>query len=678
MSHQVRIFAYLSNVLLMGAFLGMGLGVAAGKKYPHLFHWTLPSLAFLTGILTFAKPLHLMHIGFPDQAIAIWSAPAESFVGSLCIVIGLFSLLTWVFVCAGAIVGDLFSRSASLDAYAYDLLGSLAGILVITGLSAFGTSPPVWFAAACIPLVLLSDRFASIVSAAIVIVLATISIDHGLFSPYYRIDVARAPAITGNPLELSVNRDFHQYMHDLSARRINATAIPAVEQLRLRQVEKAYSLPFALTERRDRALVLGAGTGNDVAAALRKGFGQVVSVDIDPLIIKLGRQLHPEHPYDDPRTIPVVNDARAYLEQNPNETFDVVCFGLLDSHAMFSSMSSLRLDNYVYTVQALRSAWKHVRPGGALTMSFSVGSREWLSDRLFSILAVATGERPLAVFHGVQGGRTYIAFKGKPSSARLHDLFRPTAAGDFVPLQILPMRVNPNAIRLSTDDWPFLYIKPGTVPWGYLAVLGSILLIAFGGLRLAAGSEFFDRQTFDAPLFFMGAAFLLIETRGVTDVSLLFGSTWIVNAAVFTGVLITVFVANESVRRRKLAPPLMPFFILLFCALVLNYFVGPSVLLQLGPVSRGLVGGLFNALPVGFAGVIFSTLFARSSRPDLSLASNLLGAVVGGCLEYLSMMTGLRALSLLAICLYLIALLTILRERAGARPSFSSSVEAGT
>jgi uncharacterized membrane protein YhdT len=658
-SHQVRIFAYLSNVLLMGAFLGMGVGVLAGRRRASLFHWTLPSLAVLVAVFTYAKPLGLMHLGFPDRAVALWNAPAESFAGSLTVVMLLFALLTWTFVCAGTIVGDLFSRIQSLQAYSYDLLGSLVGIIVITLLAAYGTSPPVWFAAACIPLLVLSPRPVPAMAAVAVLILTTLSIDAGLFSPYYRIDLTRATNITGAPIQLSVNRDFHQYINDLSDARIARVADPAARR-RLRHAENAYALPFDLTARKDRALILGAGTGNDAAAAVRRGFREVVSVDIDPLILILGRALHPERPYDRPGVQAVVNDARAYLEQNRGRSFDVVCFGLLDSHAMFSTMSSLRLDNYVYTVESLRSAWAHVRPGGVLTMSFAVGSREWLSDRLFAVMTEATGQRPMVVFHGVQGGRTYIAFKGAPSRERLMRIFHRPESPDFVPMHILPVRVDLNAVRPSTDDWPFLYLRPGAVPWGYIAVLVCILAMAVAGARWAVGGELFQRQNFDLPLFFMGAAFLLIETRGVTDLSLLFGSTWIVNAVVFVGILLTVLVVNEIVRRWKPRRMLI-FFPLLFAALLLNYAIGPSVLLQLDLAGRAIAGGLLNALPVAFAGVIFSSLLDRAGRADLALGANLLGAVAGGCLEYSSMWTGLRALSLVAIVLYLFAALAILR-----------------
>ena len=53
----------------------------------------------------------------------------------------------------------------------------------------------------------------------------------------------------------------------------------------------------------------------------------------------------------------------------------------------------------------------------------------------------------------------------------------------------------------------------------------------------------------------------------------------------------------------------------------------------------------------------FATSFARTGSASSALAFNVLGAVVGGLSEYLSVMVGIRGLSLLAIGYYAIALL---------------------
>ena len=55
-----------------------------------------------------------------------------------------------------------------------------------------------------------------------------------------------------------------------------------------------YVLPFRLAGPRGRVLVVGSGTGNDVAGALAAGAWAVDAVEIDPLIAGVGRDRHPE------------------------------------------------------------------------------------------------------------------------------------------------------------------------------------------------------------------------------------------------------------------------------------------------------------------------------------------------------------------------------------------------
>jgi SAM-dependent methyltransferase len=648
MSQQVRLFAYLNNVLLIAAFLGMGLGV--GKRRPALLHWALPLLAVLCAVLGFSDRLGLTHLALPDQAIAMWGLATAPFLRSIAIVTALFLLVTAVFVCAGSIVGEIFAKSESLSAYAADLAGSLAGVVAMTIMSALQTPPPLWFAIGGLPLAWLSRRAIGWISLVATVALTWYSVGDAVFSPYYRIDLDRATRITGQPVRLSVNRDFHQYINDFSTDRINALTGETRENLRV--AELVYRLPFLLSPRKGQALIVGAGTGNDAAAALRGGFQRVVAVEIDPRIVSIGRALHPEKPYDDSRVEVVVEDARAYFEQHRDERFDAIAFGLLDSHAVFSSMASLRLDNYVYTADSVRRAWGQLATPGVLSISFAAEDTEWISDRLFAIVRDATGVEPLVVRHGMQGGRFYIATKGM----NLADVQRRYGITAVAPTALA------ETIRVPTDDWPFLYLKPGSVPYGYLTVLLMILLVALGGARWAFGATVFHRGRFDPVMFLMGAAFLLIETRGVTALSLLFGSTWIVNAAVFGGVLVIALGANALVRRWRFTDVRIAY-AFLFAALTISYVIAPQALLELPMAVRGIVGSLVNALPIGFAGLAFSTLLRLSPQPEAALGSNLLGAVLGGCLEYVSMVVGLRALTLLALALYLGALFIIEQRR---------------
>lgn len=642
---QVRAFAYFNNLVLIAAFLGMGLGIALGRRRPGLVHWTLPTLAPLAAILGFAEPLGLIRLAFPDPSIHIWGAEiltggAGGTLGSFAVFGGLVAGIVAVFVCAGSAVGALFGRLPALKAYRWDLMGSLLGVVAMTVVSATGAGPAVWLALGVAPFMWLSRRPLTLGAGVLVIACGALSVRGAVFSPYNRIDIAQE---RDGAYRLEVNRDFHQFIHDLSDERVRSDA-PLLTHLR-----NTYDLPFVVNRTRGAALVVGAGTGNDAAAALRNGYARVVSVDIDRQIVELGSRLHPERPYADPRSEVVVDDARAYFESHRNERFDAVVFGLLDSHAMFTALSSLRLDNYVYTEEGIRAAWEHVAPGGHLSISFSVFAGPWIRDRLYWTIARATGRLPVALNHGMHYGCTFLV----PRDGAQLDL-GPIRFGHEGPSA--PLR----AVRTTSDDWPFLYVRPRVFPWGYVTVLGTLLVLAFFASRRAFGRAALGAD-FDPVLFFMGAAFLLIETRGVTSLSLLFGSTWLVNSAVFAGILVMALAANEVVARW---PPrrLHGWFAALLGSVVLLWAVPPSLLGSFDLVTRGLAGGLVNGLPVAFAGVVVSTLLARSPNPAASLGSNLLGSVVGGCLEYLSMVVGLGALALLALVLYLAALLFAFRR----------------
>jgi spermidine synthase len=642
-SGQIRIFAYLTNVVLISAFLGMGLGLLVGPRRPGLRHLTLPLLALLCLPVAFADRLHLAQMTFPDPSIHLWGAEARRLplllmVAAYGSVLTLVAGVVAVFTCGASSIGYLFGRSSGLRSYSADLLGSLAGTLAATVVTAMQAGPPVWLLLGGLPFLWLSRNVVSVIALAAVVLLGRASADRAVYSPYNRIDLAQ----TDYGLALVVNRDFHQYMFDLSHVEGNDT---------MRKVRTMYDLPFVLGEARGRALVVGAGTGNDVQAALRNGYATVGSVEIDPRIVELGRRLHPERPYDDPRVFVVVDDGRAFFEQYRGEAFDVVDYGLVDSHAMFTALSTLRLDNYLYTEEGLRSAWRHVKPDGILSVNFSVMGGPWLRDRIYRTLALATGTTPVLVAHDIQFGAIFVASR---APARLDWARAAPFPVSFAPLPSV------RAALTTSDDWPFLYLRPGIVPWGYLIVLSSIVLGA-AVLIVAAQGAAARREKFDWTLFLMGAAFLLIETRGVTSLSLLFGSTWVVNSAVFTGVLLMALLANGLVARFRPSSTLVPFLLLLL-SVVLLWSVDLTTLNRFPLLARGLLGGTVNALPVAFAGVIVSTLLARSASPAAALGANLLGAVLGGCLEYLSMYAGLRALALLALALYLGALALHLRS----------------
>jgi hypothetical protein len=204
----------------------------------------------------------------------------------------------------------------------------------------------------------------------------------------------------------------------------------------------------------------------------------------------------------------------------------------------------------------------------------------------------------------------------------------------------------------ATDDRPFVYLKTPSIPSRYLWTLGFILLVSAAAVRLAGGRFGAMRGYLD--LFFMGAGFLLLETKSVVQFALLFGTTWFVNALVFAGILLTVLIAIEverrtGVRKRTLLYPL------LFVGLLVAGLVSPEWLLSLDTVPRFFAATLLAFFPVFIANLVFASRFRDTADPTTAFGANLLGAMVGGVLEYLSLITGYRGLLVIAALLYALA-----------------------
>ncbi len=653
-SGQMRVFAYFNNVVLICAFLGMGLGVALGRRWPGLVHLVSPVVLLLAVPLAFSESLGLVRLPFPDQSIILWGAEkveadAWIFARNLSVFLLMLSGVAGVFAVAGAPLGFLLGRRPILSAYTFDLAGSLAGVGAFTLLAWAEAGPAWWLALGLAPFVWLSRRAVGAGAAVLVVLLGQYSAKDAVFSPYNRIELRRDSLLTQ---ELQVNRDFHQYLHDFNPARLRDAALADNERAVLWLTKDLYDLPFAVNRNRGSALIVGAGTGNDVAAALAQGYASVTSVDIDGRIIEFGRQLHPARPYADARVRTVVADARSYFSRNSGEKFDVVCFGLLDSHAMASAMSTLRLDNYVYTEEGIRAAWRKVAPGGHLSLAISCLAGRWFFERIYWTIAKATGREPIAIHSPLHGESTTFLVPADGAVLDAVQLERRT--------RVRPFKTGEQTLT-PTDDWPFLYIRPGVVPWGYFAVLAFLLCLALATVPRVYGMG--RGGAFDWPLFLMGAAFLLIETRGVTSLSLLFGSTWIVNSAVFGGILTMVLLANLAVQRWAWTNPI-PWFMALFGSVLLLWWLPVEQLSMMPLAVRGVVGGLLTGLPVGLAGMIVPMLLARSAQPVAALGANLLGAVLGGCLEYFSMFGGLRSTALMALVLYLVAFLLVRRRTA--------------
>jgi hypothetical protein len=613
--------AFFTNFVLLASFLGVGVGFLRARSSRDLFGWAPAAIAvFLLFIAVFpveggrvAGELRFVG-GFGWPALPKWVSLGAVFV---------LASLAMAAIAEG--VGRTFVRFPPLEAYRWDILGSIAGI-VLFSILAFLQAPPLVWGLITVPIfvwVLGRPSAAQAVALGVsLVVLALLSFaPQTRWSPYYR--VRTTPAAADGSIGIAVNGRPHQRIMPLSTMEANQTF----------RFEPYLHVPEnPLTN----VLIVGAGSGNDVAIALAQGAGHVDAVEIDPLLYELGRDLHPDRAYDDPRVTVHVEDARSFLHDT-EASYDLVLYAIPDSLTVLAGQSSLRLESYLLTEEAMREVKDHLTARGAVSMyhyylPLVVDRYASALDRVFGNppcldLAPGAGPRP----------RTVLTSAMNPEDLRCERRWQEPAA----------------VIDPVTDDHPFAYLVGSGVPAFYQVTLLLIVLGSALAVRLVAGPFGAMRPYLD--LFAMGAAFLLLETSNVVRFALLFGTTWLVNALVFAGILASVYLAIEVSRRVRFRRP-SALYVPLFGALVVTWSVPPGALLGLPFFPRLLAAVALGFTPVFIANLIFADRFRDVGASAVAFGTNLLGAIVGGVLEYAALVTGYRALLILVAALYALAL----------------------
>ncbi len=649
----MRYVGYVMNFILLASFLGIGVGMLAGRRerlWLPPFPVFLLLLVFAVSATKFDLPV-IMTTSALFYGVMEEAARQETFV----VVPLLFGMVAGAFVLLARPLARLFTLLPPLQAYATDILGSLAGIAAFSVMSYVALPPTAWFAVLALALgPLLRWRWwllcVPFLGTALLLVMQ-LSGD-SFWSPYYRINVE--PNDEGG-YAVSVNQMGHQ----------------GTAPSHLREV--FYYQPYLLFGQQPfrRALIIGAGTGTDVAIALQHGVEHVDAVEIDPIIYQIGRWAHPEHPYDDPRVSVTIDDGRAFLRHTENR-YDVIIFALTDSLTLTSAFSSVRLESFLLTQEGIASARERLTDQGMVVL-YNYYREDWLVQKLAGMSHAAFGSEPFVTAFGAWG-RSATIMNG-PRLALLDPALnvpyteQPRTplpeAGRALPVVGYGRMGGEGGASPATDDWPFVYLQQRQIPPVYLAGLGTAA--AIGLALLLAGAPRAALRRFDRHFFALGAAFMLLETHSLVTFALLFGTTWLVNSLVFFAILLSVLGAILVNSRAKSLKP-GPLYACLFGTLLAGYLLPQEWLLGIEtPLLRYGLASLLAFLPVFLANVVFSHSFRDTEQADIAFASNLLGAMVGGMMEYLSLITGYHGLMLLIIACY--ARSVVFRQRRYHKPS---------
>jgi SAM-dependent methyltransferase len=648
---NVRYIAYFSNFILMASFLGIGVGIVLGRRGVQLPASPFPVLLLVTTTLVTVAQLNVQFSGENEIFYGVDlsnSADVNYLVLPLIVV-----LVTAMLAVLALPLGPLLRSMPPLRAYAIDIAGSMAGIATFAVLSLLGTNPVIWFSIVGVLLLLLAlgqgptlwSGVGGLAMALVVIGSINLAVtEKDVWSPYYRITAYRSdlhgasvdPKDGDKPVYLAVDGIPHQQM---------MTGPEANSSLLHRQIYRWFP-----DKTYPRVLIIGAGSGSDVALALYKGASHVDAVEIDPRLAQIGRDFHPEGVYRDPRVSVHVNDGRAFM-RGSTEKYDLVVFALTDSLTLVSSTGSVRLESFIYTEEALTEARDHLAPDGTFVM-YNLYREPWLVAKLDAMITDVFGQKPLLKLPE----RSNAVLAAGPAIAALPDGQPPADGVDALPDVGLPVP------KPATDNWPFLYLRTPGIATYYVGALAFLLLFALAAVVGAARATNTPIRRFSPHFFVLGVAFLLLETKSLVSFSLLFGTTWIVNAlaffAILAGVLLAIFV-NAKFRPKDPRP----LYAALFGSIALAYLVPPDALLIDPPELRYAIAAVIAFAPVFFANLVFTYSFRDTASADMAFASNLLGAMVGGALEYVALVVGFQSLLLIVAVLYATAFLLAQRVR---------------
>ena len=652
-SSYFQLFAYFKNLSLLSCFLGLGVGYSFSKVKFYSLNWTFPIVALQISFMYLLKdtPITLF---FQNPISEIWNMGQSPAVGFFHIVLiyffisVIFLLNAVAFVPLGHLVAKLMYNCDTLKAYSYDLIGAIFGIVIFTILSFIWTGPMVWLTISFIVLIYfqhnlnLNIKFNCISFIFLALCLNTFndSSKMDLHSPYQNVSV-KFNTNQATPITVESNNLWLQTPINLSNEFYQKQNIAWHE---------FYTIPYTSTKKDFKnILIVGSGTGNDVATALRSTNAIIDAVEIDPLVADLGVKFHPEQPYSNKRVKLTINDARNFIKETENK-YDLIVYSLLDSHANLSSKGGVRLDSYVYTKESFFEAKKKISENGIIFLSFAISTEE-MGNKIYKMLKMNFDIDPIILTKNenpeetnfIEGVYAFVVSDKKIDLDLTNTYFAET--------NLFKDKKFYNDVDISTDDWPFFYMSYRIYPTSYMILISVIFIISLVFLKKLTKMSY---KKFSFTSFFLGVGFMLMETKGITELAKIYGSTWVVVSVVITAILFMAYLANLLVIRKIKISVNKIYFFLIFALIIsylatfIDFYNYPTLLLK-------FIIPIILTFPVFFSGLAFSKELLSYGSTANALSCNILGAIVGGLLEYNSMYFGFKFLYLLAILFYFFA-----------------------
>jgi hypothetical protein len=625
---EVGVVSGLRNLVPMASLFGLGLGCVLQNRRP--LGGLLPGGLLFVFVFVFLGRGVLADQVPPEVLLLLENQPLGPTLRLplLPAALAAFAGPVLLFVALGQSLARAMDQHPRLVAFGWALAGGLVGM----GLHVLALllSLPPWAEGAAVitlaALVLTGGRWqrASLLTAGLAFLLFAHSPLLGQWSPYALVQHISTPGGSA----VFTNSTFRELIPDIAAEGASS------RRARTAALAGSVGLHRLFREIHGRGpesvLVLGATTGNDVAVALDQGVSRVVAMEIDPVLLELGRDLNPAVPYADPRVDAVVGDPRHHLRSS-RETFDLVIFANLDSPLVLPEHAVLPRRSFVFTREAFGDARERLAEGGLLAVERPACPDE-LPARLADTLRSVFDDRCRMIVEseGASCQTTLVA-------SRELEALRDSPATEALPGGGLS----------ATDDWPYVDLEGPAFTPIHLRLLGAMTVLVLGVLLLI--HRVHPVVGLDVDYLLLGMGSTLMGSVALVRLALLFGDTWVVHAVVASSALLAVLLANTLVLHGR-APSWSLAWGGLGLALVANALVPLSSLLTVGIPGRVLATALLVGLPVFCAASWFSRLFESE-------------VVLG----YVSMATGMRALWLLALAVYALAWLsTRLIERSPA------------